>query len=260
MEQLREMASIILVTIPLLRAGYYRPLPLIVQPPLHTNNRWGLNDGLFHARALSWQSDSHRKLSLLTWANPARCSGSQAGALHQGCSSHCRDCSWHCNGNNPSPPTPVRNKPAPKEALLSWKGHRMFKLWQTLIWNPAASPPQGPWGTSCRETFEQWLEPQLWDLAKKRGWFLKPCGFLMHFLHRHCPEELFTDWGDSGQHTTMIKKGPWFADPAPAPQVPQGNSTQQWSPSLEQPVHGLLESSLFASPLFSSCKCLKWLI
>lgn len=39
MEQLREMDSISLVTIPVLRAGYYRSLPLIVQPAIHTNNR-----------------------------------------------------------------------------------------------------------------------------------------------------------------------------------------------------------------------------
>lgn len=39
MEQLREMDSISLVTIPLLRAGYYRSLPLIVLPAIHTNYR-----------------------------------------------------------------------------------------------------------------------------------------------------------------------------------------------------------------------------
>lgn len=36
-----------------------------------------------------------------------------------------------------------KDKAAPKKALLSGKGHRKFKLWQTHICTPAASPPQG---------------------------------------------------------------------------------------------------------------------
>lgn len=40
---------------------------------------------------------------------------------------------------------------------------------------------------------EEWLAPQLL-------WVLDA------FLHSHFPVELFTAWGDSGQHTTMIKK------------------------------------------------------
>lgn len=42
-----------------------------------------------------------------------------------------------------SPSAPVRDKAAPAEALLSGKGHRVFKPWQTHIYTPAAAPPQG---------------------------------------------------------------------------------------------------------------------
>lgn len=183
MEQLREMDSISLVTIPSLRAGYYSSLPLIVQPAIHTNNRWDLNDGLFHARALNWQSDSHRKLSLLTWANPARCPG-WCSAPGIAAATPGIALGTATGAAQTSPSAPGRDKPAPKEVLLSGRG--MFKLSSVFqqLHHHGAHEVQAPETllSSC------WCHSS--GITKKSSWFLNPCGLLMHFLHRHCPVEL----------------------------------------------------------------------
>lgn len=125
-------------------------------PAIHTNNGRDRSDGCYRPEHSTGKE-------ILT--ENCLCSPEQAlqGAQGARLVLHTQDAAatpgialGTATGTAQTPPSaPVRDKPAPKEALTSGKGEQRgkwpspglkmrFKLWQTLICAPAASPPQGP--------------------------------------------------------------------------------------------------------------------